>query len=389
VSPPSTGFNTVEEAIREIATGRMVVVVDDRNRESEGCLVLAAGFVSASQINFMTRQAGGMICLALTPERCDELDLPLMKLRNQSADSTPFTVTIDAREGVMAGISTADQAHTMRTAIDPDKGKDDIVLPGHVHPLRARPGGVLERAGHPEASVDLARLAGLTPAAVICEIQNQDGSVARVADLRRYCERHQLSMITIADVIAYRRRHEKLVERVVATAMPLRRGKFIAYGYRSLLDDKHHVAMVKGEVAGGTNVLARVHFECLAGDVFHALHCECAAHLEASLTMIERAGAGVLLYLSREGRGIGLLNTMRAYKLQEAGSDTVTNSTRGRPADLLDYASGAQILADLGVSTIRLLTDNFEEIDVLEGYGVTVTAQVPIGQPPSVQTHVA
>jgi 3,4-dihydroxy 2-butanone 4-phosphate synthase / GTP cyclohydrolase II len=372
-------FATIEEALEDIAAGRMVVVVDDEDRENEGDLVMAAEFVSADDINFMTRQAGGWICLTLTAERCDELGLELMTLKNEAAHETPFTVTIEAREGVTTGISTADQATTMRTAIDPAKGASDIVVPGHVHPLKARDGGVLERTGHTEASVDLARLAGVIPAGVICEIQNEDGSMARVGDLAAYCHKHGLKMITIADLIAYRRRHDKLVERVVSTSMPTGFGEFTVYGYRSLVDDKHHVAMVKGEVDGKADVLVRVHSECLTGDVFHSLRCDCGEQLESALSMIEAEGQGVLLYLAQEGRGIGLLNKLKAYKLQEEGFDTVdANLKLGLPADLRDYGIGAQILVDLGLSSIRILTNNPKKIRGLEGYGLSVAAQIPI-----------
>jgi 3,4-dihydroxy 2-butanone 4-phosphate synthase/GTP cyclohydrolase II len=377
-------FATIDEALEDIAAGKMIVVVDDEDRENEGDLVMAAEFVSADDINFMTRQAGGWICLTLTPERCDDLGLELMALKNESAHETPFTVTIEAREGVTTGISTADQAHTMRTAIDPAKGKDDIVVPGHVHPLRAKDGGVLERTGHTEASVDLARLAGVTPAGVICEIQNEDGSMARLGDLAAYCHKHRLKLITIADLIAYRRRHDKLVERVVSTAMPTAFGTFEVVGYRSLLDDKHHVALVKGDVAGEPDVLVRVHSECLTGDVFHSLRCDCGQQLESALAMIEQEGRGVLLYLSQEGRGIGLLNKLKAYKLQEEGYDTVdANLKLGLPADLRDYGIGAQILADLGLSSIRILTNNPKKIRGLEGHGLSVSAQVPIEHLPN------
>jgi 3,4-dihydroxy 2-butanone 4-phosphate synthase / GTP cyclohydrolase II len=377
-------FATVEEALEEIRQGKMVVVCDDEDRENEGDLVMAAQFVTPEAINFMAMYARGWICLALTPDRCEELGLELMTAKNESALQTPFTVTIEARHGVTTGVSAHDRAHTMQVAIDPRTQPADLVQPGHVSPLKAKAGGVLERTGHTEASVDLARLAGLIPAGVICEVMNEDGSMARVGDLDRYCRRHGLKMITIADLIAYRRRNDMLVERVVSTRLPTAFGDFDAVGYRSLLDDKHHVALVKGELAGKSDVLVRVHSECLTGDVFHSMRCDCGEQLASALSMIEEEGEGVLLYLSQEGRGIGLLNKLRAYRLQEDGLDTIeANERLGLPADLRDYGIGAQILADLGLSSIRILTNNPKKIKGLEGYGLSVTAQIPIEQTPN------
>ena len=384
MSESQSPFATIEEALEEIRAGRMVVVCDDEDRENEGDLVMAAQFATPESINFMTKEARGFLCLALTPDRCDELGLDLMTAKNESAMQTPFTVTIEAREGVTTGVSAHDRAHTVQVAIDPRSGPRDLVQPGHVSPLKAKPGGVLERTGHTEASVDLARLAGLIPAGLICEVMNDDGTMARVDDLTSYCARHGLKMITIKDLIVHRRRSVQLVERVVSTRLPTAFGTFEAIGYRSLVDDKHHVALVKGEVAGKDGVLVRVHSECLTGDVFHSERCDCGGQLHAALTMIEEEGEGVLLYLAQEGRGIGLLNKLRAYKLQEEGYDTVeANEQLGLPADLRDFGIGAQILADLGLSAIRILTNNPKKIHALEGYGLSVVDQIPIEEEPN------
>jgi 3,4-dihydroxy 2-butanone 4-phosphate synthase/GTP cyclohydrolase II len=374
-------FATIEQALDDIRRGRMVVVVDDEQRENEGDLVLAAQFVTPAAVNFMAREGRGLICLALTAERCEAMGLELMAAKNESPFATAFTVSVEAREGVTTGISAADRAHTIQVAIDGGSAPRDLVQPGHVFPLRARDGGVLERAGQTEAAVDLARLAGLNPAGVICEIMADDGTMARVPELAGFCARHGLKMITVADLIAYRRVHDKLVERVVETALPTEFGDFTAIGYRSLVDNRHHMALVKGEVTGERDVLVRVHSECVTGDVFHSRSCDCGDHLRGALAQIERHGAGVVLYLAEEGRGLGAIERLRAAA--PGGPPGAPEGDRGdAPGDLRDHGIGAQILVDLGLSSIRILTSKPKKIHGLEGYGLHVTEQIPIDPPP-------
>jgi 3,4-dihydroxy 2-butanone 4-phosphate synthase / GTP cyclohydrolase II len=379
----STAFAPIEDAIEDIRQGKFVVVVDAADRENEGDLTIAAQFATPEAINFMATHGRGLICLCLTESRCDELRLRPMTERNETPFGTAFTISIEAREGISTGISAHDRSRTIQVAIDPSKGPENLVQPGHVFPLRARPGGVLQRGGQTEAAVDLARMAGLNPAGVVCEVMNEDGTMARVADLIPYCERHGIKMITVADLIEYRRRTEKLVERTTSVRLPTEYGEFTAVAFRETLTGKHHLALVRGDVEGVHDVLVRVHSECLTGDVFHSLRCDCGEQLDQALRQIAREDRGVLLYMAQEGRGIGLLNKLKAYELQENGLDTVeANLELGLPADAREYGIGSQILADLGLSTIRILTNNPKKISGLEGYGLTVVEQVPIETSP-------
>lgn len=380
MSGMTSTFATIEEAIAEIAAGRMLIVVDDEGRENEGDFVMAASMATPEKVNFMATHGRGLICLPLTAERLDWLRIPPMTERNTSEQGTAFHVSIGAKGRITTGISAADRAETILAAIDEQTAPEDISRPGHVFPLRAREGGVLERAGHTEAAVDLARLAGLYPAGVICEIMNPDGSMARRPQLEAVAAEHGLKMVTVEDLIRYRRRNERLVELVTTVQLPTEYGVFTAHGYRSTLDGATHLALVAGEVRGKSNVLVRVHSECMTGDVFHSLRCDCGEQLAEALRRVQAEHCGVVLYLvGHEGRGIGLANKLLAYKLQEDGADTVeANEALGFPADLRDYGIGAQILADLGLSSVRLLTNNPKKLVGLEGYGLQVTEQVPL-----------
>ncbi|NIL43373.1 bifunctional 3,4-dihydroxy-2-butanone-4-phosphate synthase/GTP cyclohydrolase II [Salinispora arenicola] len=375
-----TTFGTIEQAMAEIVAGRPVVVVDDANRENEGDLIFAAELATPELVAFMVRYTSGYICAPLTEDECDRLDLPPMHHTNQDRRGTAYTVTVDAREGVSTGISAADRAHTIRLLADPHTGPADLARPGHVVPLRARQGGVLRRPGHTEAAIDLTRLAGLRPAGVLCELVNDDGTMMRVPDLERFCAEHSLVLITIADLVAYRRRTEKQVELVAEARMPTRHGVFRAFGYRSDYDSAEHVALVMGDLGDGRDVLVRVHSECLTGDVLGSLRCDCGPQLNAALDQVAREGRGVVLYVrGHEGRGIGLLHKLQAYQLQDTGRDTVdANLDLGLPADARDYGTGAQILYDLGVRSMRLLTNNPAKRAGLEGYGLTVAGRVEL-----------
>lgn len=380
--PAEERFAAIERAIADVAAGKPVIVVDDEDRENEGDLIFAAEKATPELLAFMVRYTSGYICVALTEADADRLNLPPMYYQNQDKRGTAYTVTVDAREGVTTGISAADRAHTIRLLADPDATADDFNRPGHVVPLRAKEGGVLRRPGHTEASVDLARLAGLRPAGVLCEVvsQKNEGDMARYDELRVFAEEHHLTLITIADLIAYRRRTEKQVAKAAEARIPLQCGTFRAIGYESLLDGNEHVAFVYGDIGDGENVLVRVHSECLTGDVFGSLRCDCGPQLRASLKAVADEGRGVVLYIrGHEGRGIGLLHKLQAYQLQDLGADTVdANLQLGVPADARDYGTGAQILADLGIKSMRLLTNNPAKRVGLEGYGLRVVGRVPL-----------
>jgi 3,4-dihydroxy 2-butanone 4-phosphate synthase/GTP cyclohydrolase II len=381
----SSPFSTIEEAAEAFRAGRFVVIVDDEDRENEGDLCIAAEKISAEAINFMAREGRGLVCLSLTEERCRELDLPMMVERNTSNFGTAFTVSIEARGKVTTGISAADRAATVLAAIDPATRPNDLARPGHMFPLAARPGGVLSRAGQTEASIDLARIAGLVPAAVICEIMNDDGTMARVPDLTTFTARHSLPMITTAELIRYRMRNERLVRRIASPVLPTANGEFRIHAYRCEITGEEHVALVMGEIHEDEPILVRVHSQCLTGDVFGSCRCDCGDQLAAALAAIEKEGRGILLYLLQEGRGIGLVNKLRAYEIQDReGADTVeANERLGFPSDIRDYGIGCQILRDLGVTRMRLMTNNPSKYVALDGFGLRIDERVQIEIPPS------
>jgi 3,4-dihydroxy 2-butanone 4-phosphate synthase / GTP cyclohydrolase II len=381
-------FARIEEAIAAIRTGQMVIVADDEDRENEGDLTMAAEKITPEAINFMAKYGRGLICLAMTPDRLDELQIPLMVSNNSSRFETAFCVSIEARERTTTGISAADRAATVLAAIDPATKPADLIRPGHVFPLRARNAGVLERTGQTEAAVDLARLAGLSPAGVICEIMNDDGSMARVPELREFALHHNILLITVADLIKYRLRTESVVKRAASTRLPTEYGEFRLHAFENQIDKQTHIALVCGDIGDGQDMLVRVHSQCLTGDVLRSVRCDCGAQLDKALCRIAAEGRGVLLYLSQEGRGIGLANKIRAYSLQDEGCDTVeANERLGFKADQRDYGIGVQILREIGVRSMRLLSNNPRKLVGIEGYGLSVTEWLPLEIPPSTSTR--
>jgi 3,4-dihydroxy 2-butanone 4-phosphate synthase / GTP cyclohydrolase II len=377
-------FARIEEAIAAIRAGMMIIVADDKERENEGDLTIAAERVTPEAINFMARYGRGLICLAMTPERLDELEIPLMVSQNSSRFETAFCVSIEAEAGTTTGISAADRAATVLAAIDPATKPSDLIRPGHIFPLRARPAGVLARAGQTEAAVDLARMAGLRPAGVICEIMNEDGTMARVPELRRFARRHDIPLITVADLIAYRMRNESIVNKVASAELPTEYGELHLHAFENQIDKQVHIALLCGDIGDGQDVLVRVHSQCLTGDVLHSVRCDCGAQLDKALRRIAAEGRGVLLYLNQEGRGIGLANKIRAYALQDQGFDTVEANERiGFKADQRDYGVGVQILRELGIVSMRLLSNNPRKLVAIEGYGLSVTQWLPLEIPAS------
>jgi 3,4-dihydroxy 2-butanone 4-phosphate synthase/GTP cyclohydrolase II len=377
-------FSPIEEIIEDIRAGKMVIVCDDEDRENEGDLTMAAELVTAEDINFMAVHGRGLICLPMAEEMLDRLEIPQMITHNSSRMGTAFTVSIEAKDGVSTGISAADRAHTCRVAVGDATGPEDLVMPGHVFPLRARPGGVLQRAGQTEAAVDLSRLAGLKPAGVICEIMKEDGTMARVPDLENFCGEHGVKMVTVAQIIEYRRTYETLVKCAVETRMPTPFGEFRLKAYENEIDDLTHLAIIMGEPENKDDVLVRVHSACLTGDALHSLRCDCGSQLEAAMRAVAAEGDGVIVYMQQEGRGIGLMNKMKAYHLQDEGLDTVeANQTLGLPPDLRDYGIGAQILKELGLRKIRFMTNNLTKVVGLQGFGLEIVERVPIEVEPN------